>query len=156
MCITTMFLIGYSVLICHSLSSGTRLAVGSPSSVHSLTSSIHADLRLPANHFPYISPSVTVVTIPSLFLSQCPCLVNFRFSSYSSSPFSSGTPIFCSIQTLVLYSVQLIRSYLGLLYIVDTKIITILFKINIAVLVVSSLPGSASVNHHEITNRQNN
>ena len=59
---------------------------------------------------PSISPSVTAITSPSRLLFQCPYLANFRFFSCSSSPFCSGTPIFCRTQTLVLYSVQLIRS----------------------------------------------
>ena len=40
-------------------------------------------------------------------------LQNFRFFPVvgpTSSPFSSGTPLFCRTQTLVLYSVQLIRN----------------------------------------------
>ena len=100
----------FSVHICHSLSSAIRLAAGSPPSVHRPTLSIHAVLRLPGKHFPSISPSVTAITSPSLLLFQCPYLANFRFFSCSSSPFCSGTPIFCRTQTLVLYSVQLIRS----------------------------------------------
>ena len=93
------FLFWFFCHICHSLSSAIRLAAGSPPSVHRPTLSLHAVLLLPGKHFPSISPSVTAITSPSLLLFQCPYLANFRFFSCSSSPFCSGTPIFCRNQT---------------------------------------------------------
>ena len=80
----------FSVLICHKLSS--------------------AVLHLPGEHFPSISSSVTAITSPLLRLFHCQYLANFHFFSCSSRPFSSSTQIFSRTQTLVLYSVQLIRS----------------------------------------------
>ena len=68
-------------------------------------------LRLPVRHVLPIYPSVTTITSISLILFQCPYLANFRFYSVVQLAHSPPVPpIFCRTQTLVLYSVQLIRS----------------------------------------------
>ena len=104
------FVLGFlstSVIACEALFA-LQLVVHLQSIVSHCLSMLFSVYR--GKHFPSISPSVTAITSPSLRLFQCPYLANFRFFCCSSSPFCSGTPIFCRTQTLVLYSVQLIRS----------------------------------------------
>ena len=71
----------FPVPICHNLLSAIYLAADSPPTVHHLTPSIQAVLRLPGKHFPSISLSVTAITIPSLLLFQCLYLANVRLFS---------------------------------------------------------------------------
>ena len=107
-CVLVLVFLSTSVIVCHALFAW-QLVVLLQSIVPHCLSMLFSVYRV--NTFPQFLPrSVTAITSPSLLLFQCPYLANFRFFSCSSSPFCSGTPIFCRTQTLVLYSVQLIRS----------------------------------------------
>ena len=105
----------FSIPIEHTLPSASPWETGSPRTVHSLTSSIHAVLHLLGKHFPVISPSITFITKPSLLLLPCPCLANLNLFSCSCSICHSGAPIIYHTQTFVPHSVHLIRITLSVI-----------------------------------------
>ena len=70
----------FPIPIEHTLTGSIPPVTGSPPTVHSITSSIHAVLRLLGKHFPVMSHSVTFITRHSLIRFQHPYLANYFVS----------------------------------------------------------------------------